>query len=197
MGGIKVDQNGRTSLPGLWACGECASTGAHGANRLASNSLLEALVFGARIAEHIDFTVPIRLASSPQPPKLAPNTTIQQVMPAMQKLRDCMARHVGVVRTREGLEEAFNQLLRLERIASGTPDLSNMVVTSLMITAAAYQREESRGSHFRSDFPQKSTIAERSTLTLDAARTIASRDYAFDFDAESHGKEKATDQLTA
>jgi L-aspartate oxidase len=197
MGGIKVDQNGRTSLPGLWACGECASTGAHGANRLASNSLLEALVFGARIAEHIDFTVPIRSASSPQPPKLAPNTTIQQVMPAMQKLRDCMARHVGVVRTREGLEEAFNQLLRLERIASGTPDLSNMVVTSLMITAAAYQREESRGSHFRSDFPQKSTIAERSTLTLDAARTIASRDYAFDFDAESHGKEKATDQLTA
>ena len=66
-----------------------------------------------------------------------------------------------------------------------------------MITAAAYQREESRGSHFRSDFPQKSTFAERSTLTLDAARTIASRDYAFDFDAECHGKEKATDQLTA
>lgn len=201
MGGIKVDQNGRTSLPGLWACGECASTGAHGANRLASNSLLEALVFGARIAEHIDFTVPVRVASSPQPPKLAPNTTIQQVMPAMQKLRDCMTRHVGVVRTREGLEETFRQLLRLERIASGTPDLSNMVLTSLMITAAAYQREESRGSHFRSDFPQKHAIVERSTLTLDAARAITSKVYAGacdeDYEAEQYNKEKANDQLTA
>ena len=193
MGGIKVDQNGRTSLPGLWACGECASTGAHGANRLASNSLLEALVFGARIAEHIDFTVPVRASSSPQPPKLAPNTTIQQVMPAMQKLRDCMARHVGVVRTRDGLEEAFKQLLRLERVAAGTPDLSNMVVTALMITAAAYQRTESRGSHFRSDFPEKHAIAERSTLTLDAARAIATTYY----DAHPHDQETDGSQITA
>ena len=197
MGGIKVDQNGRTSLPGLWACGECASTGAHGANRLASNSLLEALVFGARIAEHIDFTVPIRAASSPQPPMLAPSTTIQQVMPAMQKLRDCMARHVGVVRTREGLEEAFMQLFRLERIASDTPDLSNMVLTALMITAAAYEREESRGSHFRSDYPNKHAIAERSTLTLDDARAIASKACTIDHDAELHQKETGTGQLMA
>ena len=197
MGGIKVDQNGRTSLPGLWACGECASTGAHGANRLASNSLLEALVFGARIAEHIDFTLPVRAASSPQPPMLAPSTTIQQVMPAMQKLRDCMARHVGVVRTREGLEEAFMQLFRLERIASGTPDLSNMVLTALMITAAAYEREESRGSHFRSDYPNKHAIAERSTLTLDDARAIASKACTIDHDAEQHQKEKGTGQLMA
>ena len=197
MGGIKVDQNGRTSLPGLWACGECASTGAHGANRLASNSLLEALVFGARIAEHIDFTVPIRAASSPQPPMLAPSTTIQQVMPAMQKLRDCMARHVGVVRTREGLEEAFMQLFRLERIASDTPDLSNMVVTALMITAAAYEREESRGSHFRSDYPNKHAIAERSTMTLDDARAIASQACTIDHDAEQHQKKTGTGQLMA
>lgn len=197
MGGIKVDQNGRTSLPGLWACGECASTGAHGANRLASNSLLEALVFGARIAEHIDFTLPVRAASSPQPPMLAPSTTIQQVMPAMQKLRDCMSRHVGVVRTREGLEEAFKQLFRLERIASDTPDLSNMVLTALMITAAAYEREESRGSHFRSDYPNKHAIAERSTLTLDDARAIASKACTIDHDAEQHQKETGTGQLMA
>ncbi len=197
MGGIKVDQNGRTSLPGLWACGECASTGAHGANRLASNSLLEALVFGARIAEHIDFTLPVRAASSPQPPMLAPSTTIQQVMPAMQKLRDCMSRHVGVVRTREGLEEAFKQLFRLERIASDTPDLSNMVLTALMITAAAYEREESRGSHFRSDYPNKHAIAERSTLTLDDARAIASKACTIDHDAEHHQKETGTGQLMA
>ena len=197
MGGIKVDQNGRTSLPGLWACGECASTGAHGANRLASNSLLEALVFGARIAEHIDFTLPVRAASSPQPPMLAPSTTIQQVMPAMQKLRDCMSRHVGVVRTREGLEEAFKQLFRLERIASDTPDLSNMILTALMITAAAYEREESRGSHFRSDYPNKHAIAERSTLTLDDARAIASKACTIDHDAEHHQKETGTGQLMA
>ena len=197
MGGIKVDQNGRTSLPGLWACGECASTGAHGANRLASNSLLEALVFGARIAEHIDFTVPVRAASSPQPPMLAPSTTIQQVMPAMQKLRDCMAHHVGVVRTRESLKKAFMQLFRLERIASGTPDLSNMVLTALMITAAAYEREESRGSHFRSDYPNKHAIAERSNLTLDDARAIASQACTFDHDAEQHQKETGTGQLMA
>ena len=128
---------------------------------------------------------------------LAPSTTIQQVMPAMQKLRDCMARHVGVVRTREGLEEAFMQLFRLERIASGTPDLSNMVLTALMITAAAYEREESRGSHFRSDYPNKHAIAERSTLTLDDARAIASKACTIDHDAEQHQKETGTGQLMA
>lgn len=114
-------------------------------------------------------------------------------MPAMQKLRDCMARHVGVVRTRDGLEEAFKQLLRLERVAAGTPDLSNMVVTALMITAAAYQRTESRGSHFRSDFPEKHAIAERSTLTLDAARAIATTYY----DAHPHDQETDGSQITA
>lgn len=172
MGGIKVDADGRASLPGLWACGECAATGAHGANRLASNSLLEALVFGARIAAHIDLTVPVRATSSPQPPQLAHDCDASPVMPAIRKLRGCMAAHVGVVRSGPGLAEALEQLRRLERMAAGMPHLANMAVTALMITASAYRREESRGAHFRSDFPEKSATPVRTSLTLEAAREI-------------------------
>lgn len=173
MGGIRVDVNGRTSLPSLWACGECAATGAHGANRLASNSLLEAIVFGARIAEHLDDTLPIRAVSSPEPAQtdlFSDNTT---VMPAIRELRQVMTRHVGVIRERAGLLEALQVITRLERAANGATPLANMTVTALLITAAALMREESRGGHFRSDFPTTGKIAERKILTLDVVRQLA------------------------
>ena len=102
MGGVATDARGRTSLEGLWAVGECASTGLHGANRLASNSLLETLVFGAKAAEDIKGRVATGRASG-TPPAPARFTAVAPP----QMLRDAMTRHVGLERERAGLEEAL------------------------------------------------------------------------------------------
>lgn len=172
MGGIKVDENGRTNLGGLWACGEAAASGAHGANRLASNSLLEAMVFGARIARHIDDTVPIKAIAAPEPPKTDLYADPNASMTAIKELRQTMSRHVGVIRTRDGLLTALKTLKRLDKISAGVAPLANMTSTSLLITTAALIREESRGGHYRSDFPQTSAQAERSFLSLEQAHHI-------------------------
>ena len=114
MGGIKVDEYGRTTLPGLWACGEVAATGAHGANRLASNSLLEAIVFGARIAHNIDSCVPVKAIAVPEPSKTEISEKATN-LPAIAELRETMTKYVGVVRSKQGLTTALDIITRLNR----------------------------------------------------------------------------------
>src|SRR5262245_9613238 len=171
MGGIAVDARGRTSLAGLWAAGEVASTGAHGANRLASNSLLEAVVFAARIAEDIGALPPraiprqdpVEVGATALPPPPADETELRQLMTA----------HVGVIRTDAGLAHALREIGRIER-ESASPALCNMAVATLVIAAAAWRRRESRGGHYRSDHPAADAAQGRRTfLTLDQARALA------------------------
>jgi L-aspartate oxidase len=173
MGGVATDANGRTSLDGLWAAGEVASTGAHGANRLASNSLLEAVVYAARIAEDIGQLPPQKPMRFVEAPRgTTPAATSDPVRE--QALRRLMSSHVGVIRDRDGMRRALTEIAGVERTWSRIPQLRNMATAALLITAAALQREESRGGHYRSDYPNvDSAQAKRTFLTLDDARAIA------------------------
>ena len=177
MGGVWTDARGRTSLGHLWAIGEVASTGVHGANRLASNSLLEAVVFAARVAEELKSQEePERNVSQaddfmkrpvPQPPII--------LQPHLeQKLRETMTRQCGVIRDEQGLRQALATVGAIEQ-ETRDPNLRNMCVAASMVVAAALSRKESRGGHFRSDFPENDPAqAYRSRLTLREARLIAS-----------------------
>jgi L-aspartate oxidase len=141
MGGIVTDADGRTSLAGLFAAGECASTGVHGANRLASNSLLEAAVFGARTGraaalEADAATAPRRAAVAPE---LPPAT--------LQRLRKLMSQHAGVVRDAPGLTTLLAEIAAMEAEHGRSAPL----VAARMVVACALARTESRGGHFRSD----------------------------------------------
>ncbi|MBA4172840.1 MAG: L-aspartate oxidase [Hyphomicrobium sp.] len=170
MGGIATDASGRTSVDGLWAAGEVACTGLHGANRLASNSLLEAVVFGARVAADIAANTPPthgRHMSEPQRiPGVRPAGPASRAA-ALARLRATMTDHVGVVRTAAGLKTALSVLAEIERAANGDTVLANMALAARFIATAALKREESRGGHFRSDFPKpKPALRKRSYLTL-------------------------------
>jgi L-aspartate oxidase len=138
VGGVLTDLDGRSELPGLYAAGECAATGVHGANRLASNSLLECLVFGRRaaLAALQERGLPSRLPDVAQPPEAEPVTP---------ELRSALWRDCGLIRDAAGLGN-----LR------GAPHLLTRLVAETALT-----REESRGSHFRSDFPSESEAFER------------------------------------
>jgi L-aspartate oxidase len=177
MGGILTDAQGRSTVDGLWACGEVASTGAHGANRLASNSLLEAVVFGARVARDIAGTVPPANLKAPRPSETeAPGATAagSENTRAEQVLRRTMTAEVAVIRDEKSLTAALQVIAALEREAKGDPRLANMLTTAKLITAAALVRKESRGAHFRSDYPTADAkLARRSFLTLAQAEEIA------------------------
>lgn len=168
MGGVLTDACGRSSLDGLWVCGETASTGAHGANRLASNSLLEAVVFGARIADDILGLFPAAPANLRAAlPGLPPSTPEDGA--AAAEIRRLMAQHVGVVRDASGLALAIEGLDRIRRAARDR-DTLNMATSALLIAVAAERRQESRGGHFRADRPEADpALARRSMLTLDDA----------------------------
>jgi L-aspartate oxidase len=170
MGGIAVDERGRSSIDGLWAGGEVSSTGAHGANRLASNSLLEAVVYAARIADDIAGHAapsPARLLDVVAPPSGAPDAE------AVKRLRTMMSAHVGVIRDGDGLAEAVRSFAALEREATSIA-VRNMAAAALLVAASAWNRRESRGAHFRSDHSADvPTLAQRTMTTLKAAREIA------------------------
>jgi L-aspartate oxidase len=171
MGGIAVGAQGRTSLTGLWAGGEVSCTGAHGANRLASNSLLEAVVYAARIAEDIDghhFAARGRLAEAIATPRNEAISPLDE-----SRLRSMMSSHVGVIRDGDRLADAVRTFARLER-DSGNIALRNMATTSLLVAASAWARRESRGAHYRIDYPaEQPDLAHRTRTTLAAARNIA------------------------
>jgi L-aspartate oxidase len=173
MGGIAVDERGRSSIDGLWAGGEVSSTGAHGANRLASNSLLEAVVYAARIAEDIAgraIPSPVRLRQALVTPRNAATDAETR-----KKLRAMMSAHVGVIRDGDGLAEAIRSFAALERDATGIA-LRNMATAALLVAASALTRRESRGAHFRSDCPVEDPVqAHRTMTTLAEAREVAER----------------------
>jgi L-aspartate oxidase len=159
----------------LWAAGEVASTGAHGANRLASNSLLEAVVYAARIADDIAGLLPLAQTRAWPAAKTPGAEQASVAEPAReQALRQLMAKHVGVIRNGEGLAYAVREIAAMERACVQMPGLRNMATTALMIATAALRREESRGGHCRSDFPKTDPAqAKRTYLTLAEARAIA------------------------
>jgi L-aspartate oxidase len=173
MGGVWTDVRGRTSLQGLWAAGECAATGVHGANRLASNSLLEAVVFAARVAEDIAGLHLLAAPSHwPTSEQQFPGSTGSD-LPREQDLRKLMSRRVGVVRDSDGLAEALIEIVRIERKAAA-PALRHMATAALLVVAAAWRRRESRGAHCRKDFDRPDVAqAQRSFLTLEEARSLA------------------------
>lgn len=157
MGGILSDTWGRSSLNGLSVCGECSSTGAHGANRLASNSLLEAVVMAARIADRLrESDLNSAGESQGDLPADIPNE-------ALQDLRQHMATKCGVVRDAAGLSAMLNELDQLER--SHGP--ARTLVAARLIASAALTRKESRGGHFRSDFPEPRPNPSRTFVSND------------------------------
>jgi L-aspartate oxidase len=160
MGGIVTDMWGKTTLPGLSAIGECASTGVHGANRLASNSLLEAVVFANRVADRLRFSPSSGKAGGDfaPSPKLAPEQR--------RTLRNAMSAKAGVVRNAAGLGSLLQTIDEID----ATGGLANELVTARLIATSALARHESRGGHYRSDFPDTIDPAQRSFVALEAAR---------------------------
>ena len=156
-GGVLVDLNGQSTVPGLYVCGESACTGAHGANRLASNSLLEGLVFGARIAEDIAKNISQQLSPVEDGDELR-----FLLDPAIRiPLQLAMSQGAGVMRSQKSLKATLATLEQLGTRSSDSPgvdawEVSNLYLLATAIVRSALEREESRGSHWRSDFPQTS-----------------------------------------
>ena len=158
MGGIQADTDGRTSIPGLFACGEVACTGVHGANRLASNSLLEGLVFAERVAQTLPTEVVpsgVSGAGSLQVSVPEPGTSSWELAnKAATQVRNIMWNYAGIVRTGEGLDKAQRELAALMASeASRLYPVANLLETAMLIVQSAYARQESRGGHYRSDYP--------------------------------------------
>lgn len=159
MGGLATDSVGQTNLDGLFAVGECSATGVHGANRLASNSLLEAVVFGGRAAAHINnMTVTEKKAST-----IRSQPWLSMTKEVSLGLRQAMTLKCGVRRNAKDLNELINYIDSLTAIVGR----ANPLITSRIIASAALAREESRGGHFRDDFPDMKANARSSYLTYD------------------------------
>ncbi|MFI5244644.1 MAG: L-aspartate oxidase, partial [Gemmatimonadales bacterium] len=181
MGGVDTDEWGRTSVPGLFAAGEVACTGLHGANRLASNSLLEGLVFGARAG--------VAMTQAPRAARLKPGRVLAQDLRfgrggraesgvTTDEIRDLMWRDAGLFRSRDGLARAEAALDRASAVAAGgdaqTVDAwrhRNLVTIARLMVRAALRREESRGAHYREDFPHRDDIGWRVHLVDQLATT--------------------------
>ncbi len=177
-GGIKTDEWGRTSIRHLYAVGECASTGLHGANRLASNSLLEAMVFGHRAFEQAASTIPAQIAPERIPDWNAAGTNEPKelilITQSLKELQLLMSDYVGIVRTNVRLERAmkrldllWNEVEQLYETSTVSPplcELRNMITVAYLIVKGAQFRKESRGLHYNTDYPEKSHLLQNIVL---------------------------------
>lgn len=174
MGGVEADMRGRSSLANLWVCGEASSTGLHGANRLASNGLLEALVYARNAARDMQSLPQNGDTAEVQPQFSAGGQRLDTK--AVATLRQAMTAMAGVRRTGSGLKQALALIARLEQEQAADENFVNMCATATLIAAAALQREESRGGHFRDDFPNPNpALAQRTRLTLKHALAIRAK----------------------
>ena len=174
MGGVEVDEVGRTSVNGLWACGEVATTGIHGANRLASNSLLEAVAYARRVASELGVDSTSRhprVDRFPAMPRVPAVGALACVDSVVDEVRKIMSRSVGILRSGNGLAHAYDQLTGLEQrlkelyrgAESSLPtsassvrqwgEARNLILIARLVTFAASRRLESRGAHYRDDYP--------------------------------------------
>ncbi|SEC14611.1 L-aspartate oxidase [Streptomyces melanosporofaciens] len=198
-GGVRTDLRGRTTVPGLYACGEVACTGVHGANRLASNSLLEGLVFAERIAEDITAAAdgsarPAAAAERPGPDEAAPHGAPLLASEARYEIQHIMTHGAGVLRSAESLARAADRLERVHDDAAAqlrrdgktaepgveTWEATNLHLVARVLVAAAQRREETRGCHWREDRPARDDAAWRRhllvTLRPDGALDVRSTD---------------------
>jgi L-aspartate oxidase len=152
IGGVATDTDGRTSLPGLWACGEVAATGLHGANRLASNSLVEGLVFGARAGRDVAATASARTPAAWCAMHGRAPAGHGDCAAALRPLRAAMSTGLGVVRDEDGLTRALQTFVALER-AADDDRVADAALVAAAVARAALARRESRGAHFRADHP--------------------------------------------
>ncbi|MEP7002155.1 MAG: FAD-binding protein, partial [bacterium] len=159
MGGVVTDLNGRSSMPRLYAVGEVARTGVHGANRLASNSLLEGLVFAERVARDLASATELKQLPAVKHWTVPPLPDRGAAQVAADRVREVMWLHAGISRTAKGLRTATLELAEIEeRLPLGATEELNLVQTAQRIVEGAMRRKESRGGHYRSDFPRaKST----------------------------------------
>ncbi|HEY9685809.1 MAG TPA: L-aspartate oxidase [Coleofasciculaceae cyanobacterium] len=179
MGGITVDVNGRTSLKGLSAVGETASTGLHGANRLASNSLLECVVLARRVAADVavsrrsmtgDFSPPENADRLPREYRFDSNSDIQA---ALNELHRLMWECIGILRNEQGLSRALARIDALTeqtsthqwaRVIPAGAELHNQLVVARLVTEASLRRQESLGAHYRTDYPENTAVLEQSPM---------------------------------
>lgn len=179
MGGIDTDAHGRASLAGLWVCGEASATGLHGANRLASNGLLEALVYARIAAQDIRDSQPAPPGGARAAAPVAISFAAGGVLPdpaLVAALRRAMTDHVGVIRNEAGLKQALRTIAAIEARQPDCATLLNMTATATIITASALVRRESRGGHWREDFPQtEPALAHRSHITWQEALAVRAR----------------------
>jgi L-aspartate oxidase len=172
MGGVKTGLSGETSLPGLWAVGEVACTGVHGANRLASNSLLEGLVFGLRVGQAVAQAPSSSAGSSETPLKLFKPASAERYLLVQKELRETMWNNVGIIRSESSLLDAIERwkrwgwVLRKPALSRLALETRNMLIASAAMMEAALRRRESIGAHYREDFPSPNEGPSRGHIDL-------------------------------
>lgn len=176
MGGVRTDLDGRTSLPGLYAAGEVACTGVHGANRLASNSLLEGLVFGARAgsaaaAAHASDSFKAQGAAVEDEREDAAPASGEIALAVRKRVRRLMWERVGIVRSRETMRRALFEFEQIARAPLARAS-RNFLNVATLITRSALWREESRGAHYRTDFPERDDKRWRAHSIIKAGEEI-------------------------
>jgi L-aspartate oxidase len=170
-GGVLTDLNGATTLPRLYAAGEVACTGVHGANRLASNSLLEAMVFGHRAAQSILDSLPEPVAGAPSPhEERLPRAEQDSCRSLRTEIQQLLQRYAGIVRERSELETARQRLIEIERRLNALPpgletfEARNIIQVAMLIIASALCRKESRGAHYILNYPEQVASERRDTV---------------------------------